>query len=136
MHIASVLRRKRDEIAAKISIYEDRIDAAKRQMAALQQAARLFDPEGAGEDTVLHREFEGIGGQEKTPPARREVSESETETAIGQLTLPVSVARDFDDQHVESIGVQKPPFTGEVAHLATHRTGEQIPAEFFYFNWP
>jgi hypothetical protein len=120
MHIASALRRKRDEIAAMISIYEDRIGAAKREMAALQEAARLFDPEG-----------EGGGKQEKTPPARHEVWESETGTAIGQLTLSVSGARDFDDQNVESIGVQKPPFAGEAAHLATHRTGEQIPAEIF-----
>jgi hypothetical protein len=56
---------------------------------------------------------------------------AETETAIGQLTLPVSGTRNVDDQHVESIGVQKPQFTGEIAHPATHRTGEQIPAEFF-----
>jgi hypothetical protein len=136
MDIAFALRRKRDEIATMISVYEDRIGAAKREMAALQQSARLFDPEGGGEDTVLHRELEGVRGQEKRPPAQHEVWESKTETAIGQLTLPVSGARDFDDRHVELIGVQKPQFTGGVAHLATHRTGEQIPAEFFYFNWP
>ena len=116
MHIVSALRPKRDEIAAMISIYEDRIGAAKSEIAALQQAARLFDPEGGGdEDTVLHRELEGVREQEERPPAQHKVWESETGTANGQLTLPLSGAR--DNQHVESVG-------------------EQIPGEFFYFNWP
>jgi hypothetical protein len=65
MDIAFALRRKRDEIATMISVYEDRIGAAKREMAALQQSARLFDPEGGGEDTVLHRELEGVRGQKR-----------------------------------------------------------------------
>jgi hypothetical protein len=34
MHIVSALRPKRDEIAAMISIYEDRIGAAKSEIAA------------------------------------------------------------------------------------------------------
>jgi hypothetical protein len=71
-----------------ISIYEDRIGAAKSEMAALQQAARLFDPEGGGEDTVLHWEFEGVREQEKRPPAQHEVWESETVSAL-LSTLPV-----------------------------------------------
>ena len=70
---------------------------------------------GGDEDTVLHRELEGVREQEERPPAQHEVWESETGTANGQLTLPLSGAR--DNQHVESVG-------------------EQIPGEFFYFNWP
>jgi hypothetical protein len=136
MHIVSALRRKRDEIAAKISIFELRIDAAKREMAALEEAARLIHPEGGGEDTALHPEFERAGQQQQIRPAHREVWDSECAPAIGQLALTSSGARDFGDEEVESIGVQKPQFTEEVAHSAMHRIGEQIPAEFFYFNWP
>jgi hypothetical protein len=38
MHIASALRRKRDEIAATIAAYEARIDAARMDLAALDHA--------------------------------------------------------------------------------------------------
>jgi hypothetical protein len=49
MGLTSALRRKRDEIAASIAVYEARIDAARMDLAALNQVARLFDPE-AGRD--------------------------------------------------------------------------------------
>jgi hypothetical protein len=136
MHIASALRRKRDEIAATISIHKAWIDAAEREMAALEQAARLFDSEGGGEHTALNREFESIRQREEIIPAQCEVWEPETAPTLGQLALPISGERDFDDQGVESIGVQRPQFAGMAAHPAMHRTGEQVPAEFFYFNWP
>ena len=53
MQIASALRRKRDEIAATIAAYEARIDAAKRDLTALDQAARLFDPEAERDETAI-----------------------------------------------------------------------------------
>ncbi len=53
MHIASALRRKRDEIAATIAAYEARIDAARRDLAALDQAARLFDLEAGRDETGI-----------------------------------------------------------------------------------
>jgi hypothetical protein len=54
MYIASALRRKRDEIAATIAAYEARIDAARMDLAALDQAARLFDPEAGCDETGFH----------------------------------------------------------------------------------
>jgi hypothetical protein len=54
MYVAFVLRRKRDGIAATIAVYEARIDAARMDLAVLEQAARLFDPEAErGGDTSL-----------------------------------------------------------------------------------
>jgi hypothetical protein len=90
MHIPSALRRKRDEIAASIAVYEARIDAARMDLAALNQVARLFDPE-AGHDEI-HREFERVGELEDTPPAECEVWESERPLAMGQLALPATHA--------------------------------------------
>jgi hypothetical protein len=74
-------------------------------LAALDQVARLFEPEVRHEET--HREFEGVGKLENTPSAECEVRESERPPAMGQLALP-----------------------------APHVAREQIPGEFFYFNWP
>jgi hypothetical protein len=65
MHIPSALRRKRDEIAASIAVYEARIDAARMDLAALNQVARLFDPEAGRDET--YREFERVGELEDTP---------------------------------------------------------------------
>ena len=53
MHIASGLRRRRDEIAATIAAYEARIDAAGRDLAAPDQAAQLFDLEASRDDTAI-----------------------------------------------------------------------------------
>lgn len=133
MLIASVLRRKRDEIAATIAAYEARIDAARMDLAALEQAARLFDSEGegGGDETALRREFEGPGKPEDRPDPQRDVWESERPLVKGQSALPVARPRGSDDQDVE-----KPQFTGEVAYSATQTAGEQIPEEFFYLDWP
>ncbi|HEY1780236.1 MAG TPA: hypothetical protein VGG79_07350 [Roseiarcus sp.] len=136
MHIASALRRKRDEIAASIAVYEARIDAAKMELAALEQAARLFDPESGGDDTALHGEFEKARREEMIPPAQLEVWGSVRPPAMGLLALPVAGANGSASPDVKSIGAQKPQFTGEVGFPVTHRTGEQVPVEFFYLNWP
>ena len=63
MQIASALRRKRDEIAATIAACEARIDAARRDLAALDQAARLFDPEaGTMRPGSIIVSVPGLGG--------------------------------------------------------------------------
>jgi hypothetical protein len=86
VHFPSALRRKRDEIAASIAIYEARIEAARMDLAALNQVARVFEPEVRHEET--HREFERVGKLENTPSAECEVWESERPPAMGQLALP------------------------------------------------
>jgi hypothetical protein len=114
MHIASALRRKRDEIAATIAAYEARIDAARMDLAALEQAARLFDPEAERDEPAIHR-------------------------AMGQLALPVARAKGSDDQDAgpfKSIGVRERQFTAKVAHPAAQAAREQIPGGFFYLDWP
>ena len=138
MHIASALRRKRDQIAATIAAYEARIDAARLDLAALEQAARLFDPEGGGDETAQHREFERPGTPDESPAAQPEVGESEPPLVKGQSRLPVARAEGSNDQEArpfKSIGVQEPRVTGEVAYSATE-LAEEIPDEFFYLNWP
>ncbi len=139
MHIASTLRRKRDEIAATIAAYEARIDAARMDLAALDQAAQLFDPEGGGAETAIHREFGRLGKAQEIPASQCEVWNSDRPLAMGRLAVPVARAEGSDDQDAgpfKSIGVQEPQLTSEAAYPATHRMGEEIPAEFFYLNWP
>src|SRR3984885_1966857 len=92
MHIRSALPRKRDEIVATIAVYEARIEAAGMDLAALNQVARLFDPEVGRDET--QREFERVGELEDIPSAEGEVWESERALAMGQLALPAThVAR-------------------------------------------
>ena len=107
MHIPSALRRKRDEIAASIAVYEARIDAARMDLAALDQAARLLDPEAERDAAAIQRKFVSVGKLEETPSAECEVWESERPLAMGQSALP-----------------------------ATHAAREQIPEDFLYLDWP
>jgi hypothetical protein len=114
MDIASALRRKRDEIAATIAAYEARIDAARMDLAALEQAARVFDPEAERDETAMH-------------------------LAMAQLALPAARAKGSDHQDagpVRSIGVRERQFRARVAHPATQAEREPIPGEFFYLDWP
>jgi hypothetical protein len=111
MHIASVLRRKQDQIAATIAAYEARIDAARMDLAALEQAARLFDPEH---------------------------DETATHLAMSQVALPLAGAERGDDQDsgpFEFTGVRE-QVAGMIALLAKRAARQQIPEEFFYLNWP
>ena len=86
MHIASALRRKRDEIAATIAAYEARIDAARMDLAALDQAARLFDPEAGRDETVLIRELAALGKREQNSrPAQWE--ERASRSRLVQIAL-------------------------------------------------
>ena len=137
MHIPSALRRKRDEIVATIAACEARIDAARVDLAALDQAARLFDPEVGRHEMTVHREF----GMLRNPPeaVECEVWEPERPLAMGPLTLPVATARGANDQAagpLKSIGVREAQFAGEVAYSVPQMDGERIPDEFFYLNWP
>jgi hypothetical protein len=139
MHIASALRRKRDEIVATIAAYEARIDAARMDLAALDQAARLLDPEAERDAAAIQRKFVSVGKLEETPSAECEVWERERTSAIDQLAPPGVSAKSSDDQdsaRFKSTGVREGRITGEVAHTATHAAREQIPEEFLYLDWP
>ena len=85
MHTLSALRRKRDEIVATIAVYEARIDAARTDLAALNQVARLFERD------ETDREFERVGKLEDIPP-EGEVWESERPLAMGQLAASATHA--------------------------------------------
>jgi hypothetical protein len=139
MHIVFGLRRKRDEIAATIAAYEARIDASRMDLAALERAARLSDPEGTVDEMARRREFERPEAQEANPAAEREVWESKLPSVRRQSTPPVARAKGFTDQEahpLKPIEVQTPRVTGEDTCSATVLAGERIPAEFFYLNWP
>jgi hypothetical protein len=99
MHIASALRRKLDEIAATIAAYEARIDAARMDLAVLEHAARLFDPEAERDETVIP-------------------------LAVSQVALPPARARRANNQNAslsESVDFWGAPVRGE-CH-APRRTG-------------
>src|SRR5271168_1908881 len=98
MHIPSALRRKRAEIAATIAVYEARIDAARMDLAVLDQAALLLDPEAELDEMAIHREFGRLGKPQGTPAAECEVWEPERPLALSQFALPVARARGYDDQ--------------------------------------
>jgi hypothetical protein len=139
MHIVSALRRKRDEIAATIAAYEARIEAARMDPGALEQAARLFDPEAGRDKAAIHQEFGRLTKLQETPAEECVVWELEQPLALGRSALPVNRARKSDDQEarpVESIGIREAQFTGAGAYSATQPAGGQIPDEFFYLNWP
>jgi hypothetical protein len=114
MHIASALRRKRDEIAATIAAYEAWIVAASMDLDALDRAARLFDSEAERDETTSH-------------------------LATGRLAPPAARARGADSPDAglfESAGGRERPFTESVAHPARRAGGDRIPEEFFYLDWP
>ena len=125
MRIASRLRRKRDEIAATIAAYEARIDAARRDLAALDQAARLFDLEAGRDETAIPWSRDRLTKPEESFEPPREVSERPGTFATGRWSPPV--ARIEDPQR---------PFTRMVAPAATWTAPERIPEEFFYLEWP
>jgi hypothetical protein len=109
MHIAFALRRKRDEIAATIDACEARIDAARRDLAALDHAARLFDPEGERDDADLH-------------------------LTRGRLAPPLARGERIEDL-VGCAGVGERELTRAAANPAMP-AGREIPEEFFYLDWP
>ncbi len=125
MQIASALRRKRDEIAATIAAYEAKIDAAKRDLTALDQAARLFDPQANRNETPIPWNCDPRTEMEQNLEPLREADEQHRALAAGPLT-PL-VARTHSAEH---------QLTGKGAQASTWTRPEGIPEEFFYLDWP
>jgi hypothetical protein len=125
MHFASALRLKRDEIAATIVAHEARIDAARKDLAALDQAARLFDLEAGRDETVISSDLDRLTKSEEILGPPREVSKRQGALAADQLNPPVARTRDPERQ-----------LTEEVAHTSIPVGPERIPEEFFYLDWP
>jgi hypothetical protein len=123
MHIASALRRKRDEIAATIAAWEARIDAARRDLAALDQATRLFDLEAGRDETVNWWDRDRLvktGGLLESP---REAKDKQQ--ALATDRPPVEGTQDLEHQ-----------IPGKVARTSTWTGPEEVPEEFFYLDWP
>jgi transposase len=118
--MASALRRKRDEIAAMIVAHEARIDAARKDLAALDQAARLFDLEAGRDETVISSDVDRLTKSEEILGPPREVSKRQRALAADQLNPPVARTRDPERQ-----------LTEEVAHTSNPVGLERIPEEFF-----
>jgi hypothetical protein len=125
MHIASGLRRKRDEIAAIIAAYEARIDAARRDLAALNRAARLFDLEAGRDATAIPSGRDRLTKPEESFEPPREARERPGTFATGQSSPPVARTQDLECQ-----------LTTKVAHASTRTGPKRIPVEFFYLDWP
>jgi uncharacterized protein YbjT (DUF2867 family) len=108
MHIASTLRRDRDEIAATIAAHEARIDAARIDLAMLERAAWLFGREAERDETVIPLD-------------------------MSQVALPLARSKRANDQAAslsEAMDFGERQFTGKVAHSAV-RAPREIPEEFF-----
>jgi hypothetical protein len=125
MQIASALRRKRDEIAATIAAYEAKIDAARRDLTALDQAARVFDPQAERDDTAIPWNCDRLTDLEESPEPLREAYEQQR--AIAPDSLIPLVARTH--------GAER-QITGKGAQASTSTRAEAIPEEFFYLDWP
>ena len=95
MQIALTLRRKRDEIAATIVGYEAKIDAARRDLAALDQAARLFDLEAGRDETVISWDLDRLTKSEEILDPPREARERQGALAADQLNPPIARTRDL-----------------------------------------
>ena len=135
MHTLFALRRKRNEIASTIAAYEAKIADARTDLAALDQAARLFDPEAESDEPSIRRELEWHRTSQQTSAA--EVFDHERPVPVRHLALPVARPRASDDEDAgpaTSIGVPEVQFMEEAAYSATQE-GKQIPEEFFYLNW-
>ena len=125
MHIASALRRKRDEIAATIAACEATIDAARMDLAALERAARLFDPEAGRSEAVIPWDLDRLTNPEERLEARREADERRPALTRGRLALPV--ARTQEHPSVRSQGTI-------VRTAACPQAPERIPGRIFLFG--
>jgi hypothetical protein len=125
MHIASGLLRKRDEIAATIAAYEARLDAARRDLAALDHAARLFDLEAGRDESVSSWDLDRPTKPDELLEAPREANQGQRRLATGQLTFPAARTQDLERQFTDKV-LRSPTWTGP----------ERVPPEFFYFEWP
>jgi hypothetical protein len=136
MHITSSLRRKRDEIVATIAAFEARIEAARRDLAALERAAWLFHLEDGGDEAAQHREFKSDGTREIISAAQVGVWESEPRPVTMLPLARTEASNDQVGRPFKSIGFHEPRGTGENLCSATAFAEERVPDEFFYFNWP
>jgi hypothetical protein len=125
MQIASALRRKRDEIAATIAAYEARIDAARRDLTALDQAARLFDPQAGRDETAIPWNRDRLTELKENLEPPREADEQQRALSARPLIPPVARTHDPERQ-----------LTGKVTRTSTWIRPEGIPEEFFYLDWP
>jgi hypothetical protein len=108
MHIASTLRRKRDEIAAAIAAYEVKIDAGRMDLAAVDRVIRLFDPAGRDE-TAIYFELGRLWKPGEILAVCREALEQEGLLDTRQLALLVARAKGLDDQDAvlfKSVGIR------------------------------
>ena len=105
-------------------------------LAALEQAARLLDPEAGRDAAAIYGELGRLTRLREAPTAECAVWVSERPLALDPLALPVARARGSDDENAgpfTSLGVREPQFT-EVAYSATQTAGGH--RNFFYLNWP
>jgi hypothetical protein len=123
MHIASALRRKQDEIAATIAACEARIDAARRDLAALDQAARLFDLEAGRDEPVISRDLDRLTKPEGLLEAPREANQKQRGLATGRPPI----------ERMQALERER---TGNLAGSSTWIGPDGIPEEFFYLDWP
>ena len=123
MHIASALRCKRDEIAATIVAPEASIDAARKDLAALDRAARLFDLEAGQDETLISPDLDWLTKSQENLEAPRETRERQGALAADELNPPVARMRDRERQ-----------LTEKVARTSNRAGPERIPVEFFLFQ--
>ena len=117
--------------------YEARIDAARMDLAALDSAARLFDPETGRDAVTIHRDFGRLGKPQEIRAAQCEARERERPSAMGELTLPCVKPKSCDDAPpFKSIGVRKGGFAEWVTHATSADGGRTAWAKIFYLNWP
>jgi hypothetical protein len=134
MSIGSALHGKRNEIAAMIAAYEARIEAARMDLAALDQAARLFASEDASDEPAIYEDLRTLGKLDGSRAADRELWQSEPPLAVRRLGPPGAEAEGSDDEN--SGPTTSPQLTGKLAYFATQPAEQQAPEEFFYLNWP
>ena len=162
MHIASALRRKRDEIVATIAAYEARIDAARTDLAAVDKIIRLFDSAAECYQPAICVE------PRKVLAVSPEALEQEGPLNMRRLGLPVSKAKGltvlFKSVRIrvtrallsamkqsfiacssnpggiclgKGMEPQPAPARERKAEVvARTAASEPIPGEFFYLNWP
>jgi hypothetical protein len=92
-------------------------------LAALDQAARLFDLEAGRDETVISWDLDRLAKSEEILEPPREARERQGALAADQLNPPIARTRDLERQLTETIA------------KTSNRAGpERIPVEFFYLD--
>ena len=94
-------------------------------MAALDQAACLFDLEAGRDETVISWDLDRLTKSEELLEPPPEASERRGTLAADQLNPPVARTPDLERQ-----------LTEKVARTSNRAGPERIPVEFFYLDWP